>query len=1430
MSAGDPVHLPRAFGRYVLTHVIGEGGMAEVYCATVRVAEGLTKRVVIKKIRKEFADQADFTRMFVDEAKIALLLNHANIVQVFDFGQVRGDFYLAMELVEGVDLMRLFHAVNSQGDAFPPVIAAYLGHQVCAGLSYAHRKKDEAGRPLDIVHRDVSPHNIMVTYDGQVKILDFGIARTKARGPEPDPLPAERAASGEDTGEETIKGKVAYMSPEQALGQAVDARSDLYSLGVVLHELLTGELLFRDKDRLAALERVRSEPIPPVQSIAPHVPDELAAIVDRALARDPNDRFDSARAMRSALASYLHSADPVVDDEVLASFIAEYTADQGQAPAASQAALDDQPTRELGDSHASHPPLGFERERHRVLAVQVALEPRAEGGTAAAAAAGDPDRFFELVHNLAFKREAVIVHEDARGALLVVGAVLSTGDDADKALRLALALRDDLPEAAPGFAVGTLVASVPATIHHGGGSSVRVELRPAVRDLLDRVARRAMEGPVLVSQDLVDRLSRSWRLGAPSFGPAAPGDSEPVALPEISEPAPLLGPASAAARQPITRGGRTRLLGRELELKLLRDTFSESIRSREARALLVVGAPGIGKRALVDRFVASIPRSACWILRATATWSRRNVPMGLFLDMLTRFLRVEHGTPRADVARALQQHDIREADELAEALALALGLADAPDEPIAPLELRDRIWRLVRRLVRALARRRPVLILIDNAHFLDPQSMEMLEQWIQVPHPLPVLGLTTARPGAHVDTLSRLPRVSTLRLSELGPQVSRDLIMRRFEDPKAAEPLAEAIVARTGGNPLFIEETLATLLHRGVVGWGADGRFLRVLRPGADVELPPTIEGALQGRLEDLAPPDREVLQAAAILGRTFRTGELTELLERSVRPSLDVLLARGLLEPDAHAGTSEQLRFPTLSLHEVVRASPPEDLAALWHGRAADLKLAREDFRPGRDDGPVADHLVAAGRLAEAVGHALVAAHEASRTQGNRAAYYHLTQALDAMAPDDPRRFDALLEREDILRAWGRRRARGGEVRAMLELAESSHNPDWEAKALLRLLRLYVDAERLHRAERLLPRIEAHLSSMANADTYRPALARLHSGLLLARGQFEEAEAVARQALPLCGDDEAGARRRCRLYNAIGRVLLDSGRFEDARHAYAQALDIARDLGDLRLSAEVRNALGEVAGRSTRYQEAIDHFKAALAIDRDLGDRVHTGRKLANLGITYGAIGLHRRAERYLRKALELHEAMGAPGELNDVVVHLGETLANMGELDPARTILEDAARIARRRGDVRTELRAQTRLALSLAEKPRDDADRTRARDLASWALSVSQAQGLRTAGARAHFALARLDEVEGDLPQAITHAEQAVALTRAGAAPVERPRYLHALGRLLQCAGEVDRARELLEEAAAAVRARLDELRDPDLRRGYGALPEVRQILGA
>jgi tetratricopeptide (TPR) repeat protein len=521
-----------------------------------------------------------------------------------------------------------------------------------------------------------------------------------------------------------------------------------------------------------------------------------------------------------------------------------------------------------------------------------------------------------------------------------------------------------------------------------------------------------------------------------------------------------------------------------------------------------------------------------------------------------------------------------------------------------------------------------------------------------------------------------------------------------------------------------------------------------------------------------------------------------------------------------------------------VCKAGIAPEVGQRLHGRAAELRRARADYSPERDDGPIAEHLVNADRGTEAIEPAMRAAMRAYDVAGNVEAHYYLTQALRVMPDDDPRRWEAVLRRERILRAWGRRRAQGADVRLLLRTAERIGDTEKMVVASIRLLRFYLEVGRVQQAARLIPRLRERIGALAEprAAAFWAVLGELESERLFATGEFDEAERVARDALTHCGSGPRGERQRCRLLRSIGQVANSKGRFAQARAVYSEALGIARELGNPRLEANLLNALGEVAGRSTRYQEAVDCFKAALAIDRDLGDRYLTGRKLANLGATYAAIGLYRRAERCLRKALELHEAVGHPGEFNDVIVQLGEVMGHLGDLEAARALLVDAARVAVSRGDVRIELRARVRLAYALAAHATALEDIATAEMIAEQVAATARAHGLRTAQSRALHVLALLAERSGQIDRAIGHERDAVALVRAGAAPLDGVRSIHHLGRLLlarhgtreEPTDDAREGRALLEEAATLVSSRLADLRDEDLRRGYLEQRDACEIL--
>lgn len=306
--------LPRPFGRYILQQRLGRGGMAEVFRATIDGPGGFSRSVAIKRILPEYSQDEWFTRMIADEAQIVSRLTHPNIVQILDAGEVEGSWYIAFELVEGTDLFQLLQRIYARGLALPPAFACYIAAEVAAGLDHAHSRRDEHGQPLGIVHRDVSPQNVLLSWLGEVKLGDFGIARAKERTSE--------------TQAGTIKGKIYYMSPEQARGEKVDHRSDLFSVGILLYEMLCTQPLYDDGEAVQLLDTVAAGRWKWPSGAELTIPAPLRRVVALALAPDPKTRYQSGRALREALLAAMEACGLRADRDAFGAWLRE----QNQVP------------------------------------------------------------------------------------------------------------------------------------------------------------------------------------------------------------------------------------------------------------------------------------------------------------------------------------------------------------------------------------------------------------------------------------------------------------------------------------------------------------------------------------------------------------------------------------------------------------------------------------------------------------------------------------------------------------------------------------------------------------------------------------------------------------------------------------------------------------------------------------------------------------------------------------------------------------------------------------------------------------------------------------------------------------------------------------------------------------------------------------------
>jgi tetratricopeptide (TPR) repeat protein len=524
---------PKELADFEILRRLGAGGMAEVFLAKKRGAEGTYKLLVVKRILPAHGASRRFRSMFVEEAHLATRLNHPNIVQVYEFSDHGDDgLLLSMEYVEGFDLGKLMAAAKTNGARIPAYVAAFIVAEAAKGLHYAHERRDEGGVPLAIVHRDVSPQNVLLSFEGIVKIADFGIASANLFREEPG----------------VLKGKFGYMSPEQARGEKVDRRSDIYALGVIFYELVTLRSPYDKVDDDKLLEAVKAGAFAPPSTHNPDVPAELEAIILRAMARSRDDRFQTARDMAGAIARALLAKQELVDNasvettlvHLLGRDLSLITAPPGgdsqfvqpQTMAAVPAARGSDGGLETG-SRAGLTRIVREVRHVAVVTLRIQGIEELESAQGRHAAKRTGDSIRATLDDIAYKRGAVWSWEGATLARAVVGLMANPSRAAADAASLAIDVHEALAGASDDLPVSLrasigIVRGIASGERDEQGNLVHHTLQEPANYLADQLGSRTPFGKTWVAGGLYRLVRRSYRWGdAPSLDLAAEGYEVP---------------------------------------------------------------------------------------------------------------------------------------------------------------------------------------------------------------------------------------------------------------------------------------------------------------------------------------------------------------------------------------------------------------------------------------------------------------------------------------------------------------------------------------------------------------------------------------------------------------------------------------------------------------------------------------------------------------------------------------------------------------------------------------------------------------------------------------------------------------------------------------------------------------------------------------
>lgn len=1169
------MRLPAVLGKYELVERLATGGMAEVYLARARGAAGVMKTLVVKRIRPEYADDPRFVNMFINEARIGVHLAHPNIVQVFELGRAAGTWFIAMEYLHGRDLTRIIRRLRPNNERLPDALSVFVVAELLRGLHHAHSRTDSEGEALGLIHQDVSPHNVLLGFDGEVKLLDFGIARA--------------VNSDDDSGTPAGRGKFAYSSPESAVGGAVDHRTDLYSAGVTLWELLAGKRPYSGLDLSSKMAQIREGSLPSLLGERPDLDPRLVAIVEHATRPDPADRPPSAVDFEEALRAWLYESGARVGSAEVSQWTTRLFPDVKRPHAGLPVRQLAEDLERLDTEIAPTPsPRGAlpgrlqqspgERKQVAVLVVDV-------DGLTELSASLEPEAFFfrqfrllRWIHRIVDRWGGRVQRVVDDHIFILFGVPRTRVDDLSRAMDCALELRARKEELrAKGLQLEFCMGL------HGGEVSVGISRSKHVqymaRGNTTRLARRlsatADHAQVLVSQRVLTSMVSDFRLRQ---GPMIPSRGGKDHLPSYLLEGRRLG-LRAARRGPWLRRGE------EIE-QLIRAV--ERLASGDGAALALVGPLGSGK----SRLVREVQQLA----------QRRTIPFHLIRcdtygggQAFRELVQVVFDLDRDATDREIVQK-ISAAGELGLTERQVGVLAWVAGASSSTTPERMEVVLALEGLIRALTEGGAAILALE-AEGMSDRDLRTLSQLIRQTRREPLLYLVVWRPPLPSSL------VEVCETVELGPfeAAAQERMLQSLLEVETIDPsLLQRVAETCEGNPLYIEEMVKYLIQRDQVVV-RDGTAVLAER---NIELPDNLHSLLSARIDALDAASKGILQLAAVIGTPF-TSEVLARAAGLEDPSalLMDLVARGLVirSDDGWSLATELVREAALrGILGIQRRD--------YHRLVAEAIEAVHGDKADRFAEALALHCARGGRKVDAARYAQVAGlvlERSGRLEEAREYYERGLSWLEA-APPDPDLFDARTQGEAALNLksgsvsllLGEPTRGNRSISLALDIASDSGLPWIEVRCHLELGRSYLVRGRLKLAS-------AHLSS-------------------------------ARMMLPM--EDEPDIELEA--LEASATLAFEQGRSEEAEELWKAVLDRASH--DPALTARCQIGLANRWIRTNDLERAQPLLRSALRASRKAKNRILEGRVLNNIGLLYSWSKKPDDALFYYRRALEVREGIG--------------------------------------------------------------------------------------------------------------------------------------------------------------------------------------------
>jgi serine/threonine protein kinase/tetratricopeptide (TPR) repeat protein len=1185
-------------GPYEIREEIGRGGMATVYRAYQPTVD---RDVAIKVITKAIAHDDSVIQRFQREARLIARLEHPHILPVYDFDGGHDPPYIVMRYLDTGTLKEVLR----QG-ALPPEVTSYLMRQVCAALDYAHRQ--------GIVHCDIKPSNIMIDGEGNAFVTDFGLAQLVA-GSSGDKLFTATGA---------IMGTPEYIAPEQAQGKEIDQRADIYALGVLLFELLTGQLPYVADHPMATIIMHTQEPIPKVTTSQPNLPAAVDEVITRMMAKAPQDRYTSAAAIAEAITVALAG-------KVTSSPSRRQIA-TGDSPVLQQKHI----TAEAKPGSSGSTPTRSEQQKQ----VTVLYANLAEFMEIAKEEVEDPlkmrrslwKQFDEVVTEFGGSIDAYT----GNTVLALWGVESSSEDDAERAVKAALAmqqvvkkhtllLRDWKDEQPVPLQIG-IHTGITLLTHNKASNTYRATGSTVTMTI--RLEQAAPTGGILISSETYNYVRGVFLVEG----------LEPIRFHGRKQAVQIYlvkGSKPRAFRKsvPAVEGIKTRTIGREAELKQLIETLELATEDEETQVITIVAEAGVGKSRLIYELSEWEEKleGDFWYFPVNARPQMINQPFALFRELFDFRFEIQDSDHLDTVQEKFELGIARflgpDTAEQAHVIGHLLGFT-FPDSPylrnrdpqqlnsLAQKHLTDFFVTVVSSTMMTAGN--PTLgawLQFDNIHWADDRSLNFINHLVENQPDLPLVVTCTARPSLY----DRRPTWGSgqdfhqrLELRPLSRRDSRNLVEEILQKADhIPKELRDLIVNRAEGNPFYMEELVKILVEDRVILKGLEAWSIELDRL-AQVPIPGTLTGLLQARLDSLLLEERFTLQRAAVIGRVFWDGAVKALQSADNIPvdvdhALGVLARRELIfirEETAFTGMREYI-FKSTMLREATYGGITKRQQRAYHAEVARWLVDIAGARAGEDNLLIAEHYEIAGKNVRAADYLHRAGRQAMAVDAYAEAnsfYEHGLNLLTGQLGLNARRLQAALHYQlgavDI--EQGYYTAGDKHLEASLNIAREVG--DGKKSCIEALVFLgkskskqgNFDAAKTFLQEALtLAREAGDKANMAFALRWLGGTARFQQ-------EFDQAEAYLMEALALARETDEQASAAYTL-NGLGENARYQGKYAEASAYYQEALSIIRALDDQSGIAPVTLNLGHIAAASGEIKIALEHYLEALRVNREI-------------------------------------------------------------------------------------------------------------------------------------------------------------------------------------------------------------------------------------